>query len=68
MFDIEGKIFRSVPLTAQALQKADCVLILTDHSSYDANFILKHSRLILDARNLIKTRTSKKVYTLGLKT
>ncbi len=66
-FKIENRVFKSVPLTAQALDKADCVLILTDHSKYDPNFILKHSHLILDARNLIKTRTSKKVYTLGNK-
>ncbi len=67
MFKIENKVFKSVPLTAEALKKADCVLILTDHNKYDANFILNHSRLILDTRNLIKNRTSKKVYTLGNK-
>jgi UDP-N-acetyl-D-glucosamine dehydrogenase len=66
-FKIEKRVFKSVPLTAPALKKADCVLILTDHSKYDPNFILKHSRLILDTRNLIKNRTSKKVYTLGNK-
>jgi UDP-N-acetyl-D-glucosamine dehydrogenase len=67
MFKIEKRVFKSVPLTARVLKKADCVLILTDHNKYDANFILKHSRLILDTRNLIKNRTSKKVYTLGNK-
>jgi UDP-N-acetyl-D-glucosamine dehydrogenase len=67
MFKIENRVFKSVPLTAQALKKADCVLILTDHNKYDPNFILKHSRLILDTRNLIKNRTGKKVYTLGNK-
>ncbi len=64
---INGKTYRSTPLTADALKKADCVLILTNHDSYDSKFILKHSRLILDARNLIKTRGNKKVYTIGLK-
>lgn len=64
---IDGKIYKSAPLTKKNLAKADCVLILTDHSFYDANFILKHSRLILDTRNLIKARGIKKVYTLGLK-
>lgn len=66
-FKIENRVFKSVPLTAQVLKKADCVLILTDHSKYDPSFILKHSRLILDTRNLIKNRISKKVYTLGNK-
>jgi len=67
IFKIGNKTFKSVPLTAEVLKKADCVLILTDHSKYDPNFILKHSRLILDTRNLIKNRSSKKVYTLGNK-
>jgi UDP-N-acetyl-D-glucosamine dehydrogenase len=67
MLKINQKTYRSVPLTADVLKKADCVLILTNHDLYDAKFISKHSRLILDARNLIKTRGSKKVYTIGLK-
>ncbi|MEO0092228.1 MAG: nucleotide sugar dehydrogenase [candidate division WOR-3 bacterium] len=67
MLKINHKTYKSVALTAENLKRADCVLILTDHSCYDANFILKHSRLILDARNLIKARGYKKVYTLGLK-
>ncbi|MCS7258318.1 MAG: nucleotide sugar dehydrogenase [candidate division WOR-3 bacterium] len=62
---INGKIYRSVKLTATNLARADCVLILTDHDQYDANFILKHSKLILDTRNLIKARGLKKLYTLG---
>jgi len=64
---INEKTYKSEKLTAKTLKKADCVLILTDHNLYDAKFILQHSRLILDTRNLIKTRGSKKVYTLGLK-
>jgi len=67
MLKINQKTYRSVPLTADVLKKADCVLILTNHDLYDAKFISKHSRLILDARNLIKTRGNKKVYTIGLK-
>lgn len=64
---ISGKIYRSARLTKEVLQKADCVLILTDHNIYDPKFLLKNSRLILDTRNLITSRSSKKVYTLGLK-
>lgn len=64
---IDGKTYKSVVLNAQTLKQADCVLVLTNHDSYDAGFILKHSRLILDTRNLIKSRGQKNVYTLGLK-
>jgi len=62
---INGDKFKSVPLTAKALQAADGVVILTDHKCFDYDFIYKHSRLILDARNAIKRRGSKKLYTLG---
>jgi UDP-N-acetyl-D-glucosamine dehydrogenase len=62
---INGRKSRSVPLTAQALKTADCVVILTDHKCFDYDFIFKHSRLILDARNAIQRRGAKKLYTLG---
>jgi len=63
--DINGGRSKSVPLTARALKAADCVVILTDHKCFDYDFIFQHSRLILDARNAIKRRGSKKLYTLG---
>jgi UDP-N-acetyl-D-glucosamine dehydrogenase len=44
----------SVPLTEKNLKKYDCVVISTDHSFYDYNFIAKHSRLVVDTRNAIK--------------
>ena len=44
----------SVPLTEQNLASYDCVLISTDHSDYDYEFIVKHSRLVVDTRNATK--------------
>ncbi len=44
----------SVPLTEKNLKKYDCVVISTDHSSYDYNFIAKNSRLMVDTRNTTK--------------
>lgn len=43
----------SIPLTPENLASYDCVVIATDHSSYDASFILEHAPLIIDTRNLI---------------
>jgi UDP-N-acetyl-D-glucosamine dehydrogenase len=63
--EIGKRRFKSVPLTARTLSKADAVVVLTDHKCFDYDFIFKHSRLILDARNAIKRRGSKKLYTLG---
>lgn len=44
----------SVPLTEDALAAQDCVLIATDHSAYDYEFIVRHSKLVIDTRNATK--------------
>jgi UDP-N-acetyl-D-glucosamine dehydrogenase len=44
----------STPLTADFLAAQDCVLIATDHSAYDYDFIVRHSRLVIDTRNAAK--------------
>lgn len=41
----------SVPLSAEFLKSQDCVLIATDHSAYDYDFIVKNSRAVVDTRN-----------------
>jgi UDP-N-acetyl-D-glucosamine dehydrogenase len=41
----------SSPLTAEFLAAQDCVLIATDHSAYDYEFIVRHARLVVDTRN-----------------
>jgi UDP-N-acetyl-D-glucosamine dehydrogenase len=45
-FDLE-----STPLTKESLGKADCVILATDHSVYDYDFILEHAKIIVDTRN-----------------
>lgn len=42
----------STQLTAENLAATDCVLVATNHSAYDYDFILKHARLIVDTRNV----------------
>jgi UDP-N-acetyl-D-glucosamine dehydrogenase len=41
----------SQPLTPEFLAQQDCVLIATNHSAYDYEFIVRHSRLVVDTRN-----------------
>ena len=41
----------SAPLTAEYLRAMDCVLIATNHSDYDYDFVVKHSSLVIDTRN-----------------
>ncbi len=41
----------SVPLTAEALEAADCVLIVTAHDAVDYELIGRHAGLVVDSRN-----------------
>jgi UDP-N-acetyl-D-glucosamine dehydrogenase len=43
----------SSKLTKEYLAEQDCVLIVTDHSSFDYPFIVENSRLIVDTRNAL---------------
>jgi len=47
---------KSIELTPENLSKYDLVLIVTDHSCYDPDFIALNSKLIVDTRNLIKKK------------
>ncbi|HYB74238.1 MAG TPA: nucleotide sugar dehydrogenase [Candidatus Sulfotelmatobacter sp.] len=44
-------VFRSVPLTEETLGAMDCVVIAVHHSAFDIPWIVKHSRLVVDAQN-----------------
>ncbi len=51
-YDYSGLV--STPLTEKFLADQDCVLIATNHSDYDYDFIVKHSALVIDTRNATK--------------
>ncbi|MGD0896451.1 MAG: nucleotide sugar dehydrogenase [Thermoguttaceae bacterium] len=44
----------SCPLVPDYLAAQDCVLIATDHSAYDYEFIVRHAALVVDSRNATK--------------
>ncbi len=44
----------SAPLDEKFLAGQDCVLIATDHSAYDYDFIVRHAKLVVDTRNATK--------------
>ncbi len=48
----------SQPLSVELLAAQNCVLILTDHSSYDWPWIVEHSTLVVDTRNATRGVTS----------
>lgn len=41
----------SVPLIAEELRRADLVLILTDHSDIDYDWVVKEAQVVVDTRN-----------------
>lgn len=45
-----GTLRRSA-MTEKNLKAADIVVIITDHSSYDFSFMVRHARQVLDTRN-----------------
>ncbi|NJL94708.1 MAG: nucleotide sugar dehydrogenase [Anaerolineae bacterium] len=52
---LEGeRIMDNTPLTDAWLHKADCVVIVTDHSSFDYPAILEQSQVVVDTRNALK--------------
>ncbi|MBI2931436.1 MAG: nucleotide sugar dehydrogenase [Planctomycetes bacterium] len=45
---------KHVKLTPATLRAQDAVILLTDHTTYDAALIAKHAKLIVDTRNVFR--------------
>jgi UDP-N-acetyl-D-glucosamine dehydrogenase len=45
----------SAELTAGYIAAQDCVLIATDHSAYDYEWIVEHAQLVVDTRNATRS-------------
>jgi UDP-N-acetyl-D-glucosamine dehydrogenase len=59
----DGHTYHSVPLTEETLQTADVVVLTTNHSVFDVEFITRHAKMIVDLRNMVK-QGSDNVYKL----
>lgn len=60
---IDSDIMQSQDLMP-AVEAADCVLIITDHSGVDYKSVVERSRLIVDTRNALKGFRSEKIVRL----
>ena len=49
-----GVDLTSVPLSAETVAKADCVVIVTDHKVFDYPAIQRQAKLVVDTRNAVK--------------
>lgn len=54
MRSFQVPLLESQALTPEFVSSQDCVLIATDHSTYDYESIVKHARLVVDTRNATK--------------
>lgn len=50
-FEVEGHSYAAVPVTPDRLAGSDCALILTAHSAFDYEQIVRHAPLVFDTRN-----------------
>jgi UDP-N-acetyl-D-glucosamine dehydrogenase len=56
----DGRTLTSVPLTAEAVRGADCVVIVTDHSQLDYAMLAKEAGALVDTRHAIASRAAAK--------
>ena len=45
---------KSIPLTESLLHRMDAVVVVTDHTTIDYSWVVRHSPLIIDTRNVTK--------------
>jgi UDP-N-acetyl-D-glucosamine dehydrogenase len=48
---VKGGELTSIALSETSLASADCVVIHTDHGTFDYEWIVEHARLVFDTRN-----------------
>jgi UDP-N-acetyl-D-glucosamine dehydrogenase len=53
-----GRQWHSIPLSPERISRADCVLILTNHSNVDYAKIVENAKLVIDTRNATKNVTT----------
>ncbi|GHO96024.1 UDP-N-acetyl-D-glucosamine dehydrogenase [Reticulibacter mediterranei] len=58
---LDEQTLYSQPLTADLLQTADCVVIVTDHGYYDIPWIVRDAKYIVDTHNATKGYTDQKI-------
>lgn len=51
---IDGIDLKCVKFDQKTLKSFDCIVVVTDHSNVDYQFLAKHSKLVIDTRNALK--------------
>ena len=53
--EIDGSRIESIKLAPKTIESMDCLVLLTDHSNFNYEMIAKHSHLVVDSRNALKS-------------
>ncbi|MEM7036776.1 MAG: nucleotide sugar dehydrogenase [Bacteroidota bacterium] len=66
-YDAAGRTFKSIDLSPEMLGSYHCAVIVTNHSAFDADYIVKHSQRVVDTRNMTRdvVEGKEKVILLG---
>jgi UDP-N-acetyl-D-glucosamine dehydrogenase len=59
-----GIRMKAEPLSAATLKKADCVVVVTDHSDIDYRLVARESKVVVDTRNALKGKNGDKIIKL----
>jgi UDP-N-acetyl-D-glucosamine dehydrogenase len=62
----EVQTIESMGLTPQTLAEVDCCVIITDHHTFDYDWIVEHSQLVIDTRNATRNVTQDRAKILFL--
>ncbi|MEF2246382.1 nucleotide sugar dehydrogenase [Paenibacillus sp. IITD108] len=65
IYDKKGNIIENKELSYHELANYDCIVILTAHSVYQPELIVKYADLIVDTRNLLDGYIDDKIVLLG---
>lgn len=63
-FSANGRTLKSINYIPSKLKNYDLVLVLTDHSGFDYEQLARKANLVVDTRNVIKSRKHKNVFKL----
>jgi UDP-N-acetyl-D-glucosamine dehydrogenase len=61
---VNGGRSARIDLTTEAVKTADCVAVLTPHTSYDLEWVTDHAKLVFDAHNALGADRRANVITL----
>jgi UDP-N-acetyl-D-glucosamine dehydrogenase len=56
---VNGTRLASQPLDPETIRGADCVVIATDHSSFDYSTVAEHATAVVDTRNALRRSASR---------